>query len=101
MLGGIPMAHSTRTARLSVMSLVLAASLSACTKAQAPSVGTKAAQEPEQTKEQMIELGRQQKTALQLYQNLREKAKSGQRLTSTNLPDWSGVYTRAPTPGFA
>jgi hypothetical protein len=49
----------------------------------------------------MIELGRQHKSAADLYQALREQAKGGQRRTSANLPDWSGVYTRALIPGFA
>jgi len=49
----------------------------------------------------MIELGRQNKTAAELYRALREEAKDGQRLSVNSLPDWSGVYTRAPVPGFA
>ena len=53
------------------------------------------------TKEQMIELGRQHKTAADLYKALKEEAKGGQPLKWTGLPDWSGVYTRTPVPGFA
>jgi hypothetical protein len=82
--------------------LVLAALLSSCSSADKRPVATSGAtQEPEQAKEQLVELGRQQKTAWQLYQTLREKANGGQRLTPSNLPNWSGVYTRAPSPGFA
>jgi len=95
------MTHSTKTARIAALSLALAALLSACNNAGTAPAATSSAQEPERTKEQMIELGRQQKTAWQLYQSLREKTKGGQSLASSNLPDWSGVYTRAPVPGFA
>jgi len=83
------------------VSFFLAALLASCSSADPRSVQTAGAQEPEQTKEQLVELGRQHKTAWNLYQALREKAKGGQRLTANNLPDWSGVYTRAPSPGFA
>jgi len=93
------MTHSTKTARIAAISLALAALLSACNNAG--TTPATSAQEPERTKEQMIELGRQQKTAWQLYQSLREKTKGGQSLASNNLPDWGGVYTRAPVPGFA
>jgi hypothetical protein len=93
------MTHSTKTARIAAISLALAALLSACNNAR--TTPATSAQEPERTKEQMIELGRQQKTAWQLYQSLREKTKGGQSLASNNLPDWGGVYTRAPVPGFA
>jgi hypothetical protein len=92
------MTHSTRTARIAALSLALAALLSACNNSGTAPAAT---QEPERTKEQMIEIGRQQKTASQLYQSLREKTKGGQGLASSNLPDWSGVYTRAPVAGFA
>ena len=81
--------------------LVLAALLASCSSADTRPVATSSAQEPEQTKEQLVEIGRQQKSAWQLYQTLREKAKGSQRLAPNNLPDWSGVYTRAPIPGFA
>ena len=82
--------------------LALAVLLSACTsKADAPTSETAAAQKPERTKLQMIDLGRQHKTAFELYQALRGQAKESQRLAWNNLPDWSGVYTRAPVNGFA
>ena len=95
------MTHSTKTARIAAIFVAFAALLSACNKAGTAPAATSGAPEPERTKEQMIELGRQHKTAWELYQSLREKTKDGQRLASSNLPDWSGVYTRAPVPGFS
>ena len=56
---------------------------------------------PARTKDQNIELGRQHKTAADLYNALKQEAGGGKRLAWTNLPDWSGVYTRAPVAGFA
>jgi hypothetical protein len=81
--------------------LAFATLLSACGRAEAPAAGTAVAQKPERTKEQMIDLGRQHKTASELYQALRDQSKGGQRLAWNSLPDWSGVYTRAPVAGFA
>jgi len=80
--------------------LAVAALLSACGRTQTPA-GNAAPQQPERTKAQMIDLGRQHKTAAELYQALRDQAKGGQRLVWSSLPDWSGVYTRAPVAGFA
>jgi len=80
----------------SVALLALAVLSPACTKPNTPDAGG----QPGRTKEQMMELGRQHKTAFELYQTLREEAKGGQRLAWTGLPDWTGVYTRAPVPGF-
>ena len=80
--------------------LAVAALLSACGRTQTPA-GNAAPQQPERTKAQMIDLGRQHKTAAELYQALRDQAKGGQRLVWSGLPDWSGVYTRAPVAGFA
>jgi hypothetical protein len=51
--------------------------------------------DPAAVKAQMIELGRQHATAEALYNALKERAKGGQRLRMTALPDWTGVYTRA------
>jgi hypothetical protein len=62
---------------------------------------TVGAQKPARTKEQMIELGRRHKTAEALYLALKEEAKGGHRLEWAKLPDWSGIYTRAPVAGFA
>jgi hypothetical protein len=81
------------------MILALTALLSACSSANAPQ-GETAAQKSERTKEQLVELGRQHKTAAALYQALRDEAKGGRRLEPTRIPDWTGVYTRAPVPGF-
>src|SRR5918994_986110 len=58
-------------------------------------VGTIDAQDAPAGREQMIALGRQHKTASDLYQALKAQAGGGRRLRATNLPDWSGVYTRA------
>ena len=74
--------------------------LSACT-ASAPTTTSTTAPKPERTKEQNIDLGRQHKTASELFEALRQEANGGQRLVWNALPDWRGVYTRAPVPGFA
>ncbi len=96
------MTPSSMTNAASATLLAVAALLlSACGKTQTPTAGNAAAQQPERTKEQMIDLGRQHKTAAELYQALRDQSKGGQRLAWNSLPDWSGVYTRAPVAGFA
>jgi hypothetical protein len=46
------------------------------------------------SKEQMIELGRQHRTASDLYKELERQAGGGRQLAWPELPDWSGVYTR-------
>ena len=53
------------------------------------------AQDPATTKERMIALGKEHKTAADLYAALKKQAGGGRRLSYTNLPDWTGVYTRA------
>jgi hypothetical protein len=53
------------------------------------------AQDGAATRERMAELGRQHKTAWELYHALRNEANGGRRLKFSSLPDWSGVYTRA------
>jgi hypothetical protein len=58
-------------------------------------VGGLRAQNAPDTRERMIALGRQHKTAEALYEALKAEARGGRRLKWTNLPDWSGVYTRA------
>jgi hypothetical protein len=52
------------------------------------------------TKEQHAALGRQHKTAWDLYQALKAEAKGGQQLTAATVPDWSGVYSRPADNGF-
>src|SRR5262245_4060989 len=94
------MTHRTKARLISAALLVSAALLLACSKTDTSSGGTVGAQKAARTKEQMIDLGRQHKTASELYRTLRDEAKGGQRLTGS-VPDWSGVYTRAPVPGFA
>jgi hypothetical protein len=53
------------------------------------------AQDPAKDKQRLIELGRQHKTAADLYQALKEQARGGQRLEWSHVPDWHGVYSRA------
>jgi hypothetical protein len=90
----------TKTRVLAVAPALLAALTAACTGAGS---GPQPAQpqQRERSKEGKIELGRQNKTAADLYQSLRTEAKGGQPLAWTGLPDWSGVYTRRPAAGFA
>jgi len=52
------------------------------------------------TREQNIELGRQHKTAEDLYKALKEEAKGGKKLEWNGLPDFSGVYSRPLDRGF-
>jgi hypothetical protein len=63
--------------------------------AMAVLIRTIGAQDSPPTREQMAELGRQHRTAWDLYQALKREAGGGRRLKVTNLPDWSGIYTRA------
>ena len=58
-------------------------------------IGTIGAQDAATTKARMIDLGRQHKTAADLYDALKQQAKGGRRLNPARLPDWTGVYTRA------
>jgi hypothetical protein len=58
-------------------------------------ISTIGAQNAADTRQRMIDLGRQHKTAADLYEALRQQANGGRRLTATALPDWTGVYTRA------
>ena len=46
------------------------------------------------TKAEMIELGRQHRTAWDLYKAFEQQANGGKKLSAAELPDWSGVYTR-------
>src|SRR5436190_9029484 len=81
--------------------LVAAALMLGCAKQESAAAETAASRIVSRTKEQMIDLGRQHKTAADLYRALKEEAKGGQPLKWASLPDWSGVYTRTPVPGFA
>ena len=58
-------------------------------------VNTVRADDAARTRERMIDLGKQHKTAESLYLALKEQAHGGRRLTASTVPDWSGVYTRA------
>jgi hypothetical protein len=80
------MMHTTATMKSAVAGAALIA-------ATAFAVSTLRAQDP--AKERMIALGKQHKTAANLYAALKKQAGGGKRLASTSLPDWTGVYTRA------
>ena len=58
-------------------------------------VNTLRAEDAGQTRQRMIDLGRQHKTAEALYLALKEQVHGGRRLTPATAPDWSGLYTRA------
>ena len=58
-------------------------------------VNTLRAQDPGQTRQRMIDLGKQHKTAEDLYLALKEQARGGHRLTPASAPNWSGLWTRA------
>jgi hypothetical protein len=74
----------------------------ACTTADAPAppASTSVPDDPAKHRQAMIALGLEHKTAVALYQALKQKANGGQRLTWTNVPDWSGVYSRPAKAGF-
>jgi hypothetical protein len=55
---------------------------------------------PQRTKEENAALGRQHKTAWELYQALKAEAKGGKNLAASMVPDWSGVYSRPADKGF-
>jgi len=74
--------------------------LAACSTATPTVEKSAAPQIPQRTKEQMVDLGRQHKTAADLFKALHDEAKGGQRLSPAALPDWSGIYTRVIVPGF-
>ncbi|HZI51875.1 MAG TPA: hypothetical protein VFE29_08620 [Terriglobia bacterium] len=86
-----------RAATLSALPLLLSACVSASSP---PAVGPDPAVGPKRTKEQNIELGRQHKTAAELFKFLRDEAKGGKKLEWNRLPDWSGVYSRPLDRGF-
>jgi hypothetical protein len=75
--------------------LLLVAALPAC------NAGLPSGRIPERTRDEKIELGRQHKTAADLYKALREQAQGGQPLNWNGLPDWSGIYSRPLDKGFA
>src|SRR5262245_15447409 len=81
-----------------VLAAMLAMLVPACNTAK--SASPPAGLIPERTKEQKIELGKQHKTAAELYKALRDEAKGGQRLAWNGLPDWSGIYSRPLDKGF-
>jgi hypothetical protein len=93
----------TRCIKVTVTSLVALASaalVQACAAPEAPSAGPRS-RIPQRSKDEQIELGLQHRTAAELFEALKQEADGGRRLDPANLPDWSGVYTRAPVRGFA
>lgn len=77
------------------MKLTFVAATLALAAGTALLVGSLRAQDADDTRQRMIELGRQHKTAADLYEALKQEASGGRRLKWTALPDWTGVYTRA------
>ena len=73
--------------------------ISACAQPEAPG-GPPAAVSPTRTREQNQEIGRQHKTAEDLYKFFKDEAKGGKKLEWNRLPDWSGVYSRPLDRGF-
>jgi hypothetical protein len=43
----------------------------------------------------LIELGREHRTASDLYKAFADQARGGQRLNPARLPDWTGIYSRS------
>jgi hypothetical protein len=68
--------------------------------AEAPGLLAPSGSIAQRTKEQNQALGRQSKTAWDLYQALKAEAKGGQALTPAAVPDWSGVYSRPANKNF-
>jgi hypothetical protein len=89
--------HASAFTGLSMLLLALVPA--ACSTARAPGEdeGATPAQRliPARTRDQLVELGRQHATAAGLYEALAAEAKNGRRLAAANLPDWTGIYTRA------
>jgi len=94
----------TRTMSSALAAAAVLMCASACTTANAPTSviapGPPAGLIAQRTKEQYVELGRQHKSAWDLYQALKAEAKGGQALTPGTVPDWSGVYSRPADKNF-
>jgi hypothetical protein len=58
-------------------------------------VNTVRAENAAETRQRMIDLGKEHNTAEALYLALKERAHGGRRLTPSSMPDWTGIYTRA------
>ena len=91
----------SQTALTAASMLVMGMLTSSCTTANAPASNPAQAPRPERTKAEGVALAGQYATAAELYQALRDQAKGGRPLEWASLPDWRGVYTRAPVAGFA
>ena len=95
------MVRSKRTGVVTFLCVAWTVLLSGCNTGASPPPEKAVERKPQQTREQLVELGRQHKTAGDLYKALRDQAKGGQPLSAATLPDWAGVFTRIPVPGFA
>ena len=91
----------SQTALTAASMLVMGMLASSCTTANAPAGNPVPPPRAERTREEGIALASQYKTAAELYQALRDQAKGGKPPEWTSLPDWRGIYTRAPVAGFA
>jgi len=81
--------------------LVVLAGCKAPPAVEAPGISSAPAGSiPQRTKEQNTALGREHKTAWDLYQALKAEAKGGQKLPASMVPDWTGVYSRPADKGF-
>jgi hypothetical protein len=92
--------NPSRTAAVALFVALALATQSGCSTANTPPAGTPVTR-TEMSKDELVAFGQQHKTAESLYAALKERAKGGQRLNAAALPDWSGVYTRLPVPGFS
>src|SRR5688500_15370531 len=96
----------TRQTMFGLIAAVAVALTAGCTASNAPAgadtpaPAATAGSIPQRTKAQHADLGRQHKTAWDLYQALKAEAKGGQRLTPASVPDWSGVYSRPADKNF-
>jgi len=94
------MTYSSK-AIMTVASLLTLLIMAGCNNAAPPQAAAPpVAKIPDRTREQNTDLARQHKTALELYQALRDEAKGGQPLNWAAMPDWSGVYSRPPKNNF-
>jgi len=85
--------------RFTTALFVLSIFISSCAKTETPG-GPPPAVSPTRTREENQEIGRQHKTAEDLYKFFKDEAKGGKKLEWNRLPDWSGVYSRPLDRGF-
>jgi len=89
------------------LALLLAVPVAGCSAQNTAGEKAAASQSPPasriaaRSKDQNRELGRQHKSAADLFEALRQEAKNGTTLEWDRLPDWSGIYTRPLKAGLA